>query len=147
MLTALAEWCMEWRKPQITWILVVTWNLQSSWGGKMPGLCLASWKHTSKVMGGLFASWGPDDWLGKTSNSEETNPGGDSSDTGEATNNYGCEQLWKGTEIQETLWVWKWEHCGQEETLHRNQRKIQSSLDTCTHTSESVCHTSRGSMI
>lgn len=69
----------------------------------MPGLCLASWKHTSKVMGGLFASWGPDDWLGKTSNSEETNPGGDSSDTGEATNNYGCEHLWKGTETQGTL--------------------------------------------
>jgi len=41
----------------------------------MPGLCLASWKHTSKVMGGLFASWGPDDWLAKTSNSEETHPG------------------------------------------------------------------------
>ena len=71
----------------------------------MPGLCLASWKHTSKVMGGLFASWGPDDWLSKTSNSEETHPGDDSSDTREATNNYGCEHLWKGTEIQETLWV------------------------------------------
>ena len=74
-------------------------------GGEMPGLCLASWKHTSKVMGGLFASWGPDDWLAKTSNSEETHPGDDSSDTREATNNYGCEHLWKGTEIRGTLWV------------------------------------------
>ena len=62
-------------------------------------------EHTSKVMGGLFASWGPDDWLAKTSNSEETHPGDDSSDTREATNNYGCEHLWKGTEIQGTLWV------------------------------------------
>lgn len=43
--------------------------------------------------GRLFASWGPDDWLAKTSNLEETNPGGDSSDTREATNTYGCEHL------------------------------------------------------
>ena len=81
----------------------------------MPGRWLASWKYTSKVMGGLFASWGPDDWLAKTSNLEETNPGDDSSDTWQATNNHGCEHLWKGTEILGTPWVWKWEHCGQVE--------------------------------
>ena len=46
----------------------------------MPGLWLASWKYTSKVRGGLLASWGPDDRLAKTSNLEETNPGDDSSD-------------------------------------------------------------------
>ena len=28
-------------------------------------------KHTRKVMGGLFASWGPDDWFAKTSNLEK----------------------------------------------------------------------------
>ena len=83
----------------------------------MPGLWLASWKYTSKVMGGLFASWGPDDWLAKTSNLEETNPGDDSTDTREATNNYGCEHLWKGTEVQGTTGygngsiVGKWRHC------------------------------------
>ena len=43
--------------------------------------------------GRLFASWGPDDWLAKTSNLEETNPGDDSTDTREATNTYGCEHL------------------------------------------------------
>ena len=42
---------------------------------ELPEPSLASWKHTSKVMGGLFTSWGPDDWLAKTSNSEETHPG------------------------------------------------------------------------
>ena len=54
-------------------------------------------------MGGLFASWGPDDWLAKTSNLEETNPGDDSSDTREATNNYGCEHLWKARKFKGQL--------------------------------------------
>lgn len=53
--------------------------------------------------GRLFASWGPDDWLAKTSNLEETNPGDDSSDTREATNTYGCEHLWKARKFKGQL--------------------------------------------
>ena len=55
-------------------------------GREMPGLCLGSWKHTSKVMVEVFVSWCSDDCFTKTANLEETDTGDDSSDTRETTN-------------------------------------------------------------
>ena len=66
-----------WASREAQWIVFnLKWKrifgaTQKPWHVKLeelPEPSLASWKHTSKVMGGLFTSWGPDDWLAKTSN-------------------------------------------------------------------------------
>lgn len=74
-----------------------------SWGGKCQG---PAWLHgniTSKVMGEVFVSCGPDDCFAKTAILAETDTESDSNDTRETTGGSSCQHLWKATEIQGTV--------------------------------------------
>ena len=103
----------------------------------MPGLCLASWKHTSKVMGGsLHSGVQMIGLLSRAISRRQT--------LGVTAVTPGKQQIPTAVSTSERHgssrdnWVWKWEHCGQVETLHRNQEKY-SHLRTPAHIQVSQC--------
>ena len=79
------------------------WISSHSWGGKRQGSACLHGNITSKVMGEVFVSCGPDDRFAKTAILEETDTESDSNDTRETTDGSSCQHLWKVTEIQGTF--------------------------------------------
>lgn len=105
----------------------------------MPGLCLASWKHTSKVMGGsLHSGVQMIGLLRRAISRRQTlgvtavTPGKQQIPTAVSTS--------ERHESSRDNWVWKWEHCGQVETLHRNQENTVISGPLHTYKWVSVSH-------